>query len=206
MRHTIRHATFLLPALLFFGCGPSVWERSFSYEPGNSTATHTETRPARIVVREAPWGRVGPALEAERERIIESDTHPDDWSESKARVSEEAILRELQLPIDTAQAKLIGRSQFRTTEQPNPESEELRTFAGDIGADYVVWSRRVLGKVDTVEHEPVRSSRWRTDRVWNDNRKRYEYERTWGPDTVWVPVVVARDEVRWVVFYITEQP
>ena len=94
---------------------------------------------------------------------------------------------------------------FRTTQPTDPDSPELRSFAASVGADYVVWSKHVVGKVETVEREPVQSNRWRTSRVWDADRKRYDYERRWGPETVWVPVVVEREQVRWVVFYLRQR-
>ncbi|QKK07186.1 MAG: hypothetical protein HND58_02770 [Planctomycetota bacterium] len=187
------------------GCGPSVWERSFSFEPEAAAAPVATIKPANVVVRDAPWGRVGPALEAERQRLVASDTHREDWSADRARESKLAILRELQLPFEAANAELLGRSHFRTTQPTDPDSPELRSFAASVGADYVVWSKHVVGKVETVEREPVQSNRWRTSRVWDADRKRYDYERRWGPETVWVPVVVEREQVRWVVFYLRQR-
>lgn len=184
-------------------CGPSVWERSYSLEPGAEAAP--ETRPADVVVRDAPWGRVGPALAAEQQRVVESETHRDDWDADAARESSLAILRELQLPIEPEDTRLIGRSHFRTTRPPDPDGAELRNFAASVGADYAIWSKGVVGRVETVEREPVRTNRWRTNRVWDADRKRHEYVRSWGPETVWVPVVVEREQVRWVVFYVARR-
>ena len=201
-------ATVLIFAISLhaIGCGPSVWERSFVYEPGRAPPLAlSASRADAVVVRSVPWGRVGPALKAEHQRVLESKAHRDDWDADTARASELALLQELQLPIAADDAELIGRSRFRTTQQPNPNADGLRRFAAGLGADYVIWSSRVLGKVDTIKHEAVRTERWRSDRVWNDNRKRYEYVRRWEPETTWVPVVVKRDEVWWVVFYLRQK-
>lgn len=203
MRFPTAPILFLAISLHSIGCGPSVWERSFLPEPGISASSARPASPAsEVVVRSVPWDRVGPALAAEHQRLAESETHRTDWSADEARASEILILRALQLPIAAEGAELLGRSHFRTTQQPNPAGDELRRFAAGLGADYAIWSSRVLGKVDTVKHEAVRTDRWRSDRVWNDDRRRYEYVRRWEPETVWVPVVVERDEVRWVVFYV----
>lgn len=190
----------LVASLLFFslGCGPSVWERSFTPEPG----IHPVEPTTAAVVREAPWGRVGAVLEAESTRLVESDIHRDDWTPDQARESEAALLDALQLPVSIEYARLIGRSHFKTTSRVNPRDAALATFAQSLGADYAIWSSRVLGKVETVEREAVWTDRWRWDRVWDDDRRRYEYVRRWQPETVWVPVVIERDEVRWVVFYV----
>ena len=185
------------------GCAPNVWERSFSFEPGVEALPRT--KPADIVVRNAPWARVGPALAAEQQRVAQSETHRDDWDAEAARESALAILRELQLPIEPEDARLIGRSHFRTTQPPDPDAAELRNFAASVGADYAIWSRGVVGRVETVEREAVRTNRWRTNRVWDADRKRHEYVRNWGPETVWVPVVVEREQVRWVVFYLRQE-
>ncbi len=188
------------------GCGPSVWEQSFAYEPGRAPPSSlSASRADGVVVRSVPWGRVGPALKAEQQHVVESDKHRNDWPAGPARASELALLQELQLPIAAERVELIGRSRFRTTQPPNPNADGLRRFAAGLGADYVIWSNRVLGKVDTIKHEAVRTERWRSDRVWNDNRKRYEYVRRWEPETTWVPVVVKRDEVWWVVFYLRQK-
>jgi len=182
------------------GCGTSVWEQSFAYEPGVEAAA--PVRAADVVVRDAPWGRVGPALSAEQQRLVASETHREDWPADVARESDLEILRELQLPFEAEEVVLLGRSHFRTTQPPDPEAAELRRFAASIGAEYAVWSRHVVGRVEAVEREPVQSTRWRTNRVWDADRKRHEYVRRWEPETVWVPVVVEREQSRWVVFYL----
>lgn len=155
-------------------------------------------------MRDAPWGRVGPALDAERDRLVVSNTHREDWPKETARASELELLRALQLPVAPEDVSLIGRSYLRTTKPPDPESAELREFAAGLGANYAIWSSRVVGRVETIEHEPVRAHRWRTAREWDADRNRYEDVRRWEPETVWVPVVVEREQTRWVVFYIRQ--
>lgn len=187
--------------VLSVGCGPSVWERSFAYEPGVSPATPT----TGVVVREAPWGRVGPALAAENKRLVESDTHRDDWTAERARESELAVLGAMQLPIGAERARLLGRSRITTTHRLDPEGGELAAFGKSIGADYAIWTSRALGKAQTIEREPITRDRWRWERIWDADRSRFIYVRRWEPDTVWAPVVVERDEVRWVVFYVKDE-
>ena len=198
MRRLCAPLLALASLLLGGGCGSNVWERSFELEPGAMAATPTES----VVIRNAPWGRVGPALQAENERITQSDTHRDDWTAEEARESELALLGALQLPFDTQQASLLGRSNITTTRTLDPDGAELARFAESIGADYAIWSSRPLGKAQTIEREPVRRDRWRWERIWDADRRRFVYARRWEPDTVWIPVVVEREEVRWVVFYI----
>jgi hypothetical protein len=196
------HAVLVIGlAFVGLGCGPSVWERSFEFESGVSGAAPT----AGVVVREAPWGRVGPALEAERERIIASDTHREDWAPDRARENEIEVLAALQLPIDPANARLLGRSHFKTTQPVAPEAGELAAFGAGLGADYAIWASQPLGKAETIEHEAVTRDRWRWDRIWDADRGRFLYVRRWDPETVWVPLVIERDEVRWVVFYVRRE-
>lgn len=201
------HALILCcAAACLTGCaGPSVWERSFQPEPGfeaRPEAAAPLTPPQSVVIRDAPWGRVGPALAAEAERIVASDVHRDDWSPEQAREAEVELLEALQLPIPPQDAELLGRSHFTTTATPDPDAGELRAFAASLGADYAIWSRQTLGKAERIVREPVWTDSWRWDRVWDDDRGRYDYVRRWDRDTVWVPVVVERDEVRWIVFYV----
>lgn len=200
MKHT---AAFLALAwcLAALGCGPSVWERSFEFEPGVAGAVPTET----VLVREAPWGRVGPALSAESQRIATSDTHRDDWTPDQARTSELGLLGALQLPVPAEQTTLLGRSNITTTQTLDPAGAELAEFARSIGARYAIWSRQTLGKAQTVEREPVTRDRWRWQRIWDADHNRFIYTRRWEPETVWVPVVVEKNEVRWVVFYIRDE-
>ena len=189
----------ILP-LLPSGCGPSVWERSFTPEPGVGRAAPVE----QTVVRAVPWGRLGPALEAESRRLVASETHRADWSAGQVREAELALLGALQLPIDPDEAQLLGRSHFKTTRQVDPTAGELADFAASIGAEYAIWSRQSLGKAETIEREALTRDRWRWERVWDADDERFIYVRRWEPETVWVPVVIERDEVRWVVLYIRQ--
>ncbi|MBK7403588.1 MAG: hypothetical protein IPJ41_02860 [Phycisphaerales bacterium] len=198
MNRILRMTVAALWVFVGAGCGSSVWQKSFAYEPGRVAATPT----ASVVVREAPWDRVGPALAAERERIAQSDTHRDDWPAEQARANDAALLKSLQLPADAGEMTLLGRSSFKTTHQPDPAGADLSKFAESVGADYAIWSRRLLGKADTVEREPVQQDRWRWEPIWDADRNRFVYVRRWDTDTAWVPVVVKKDEVRWVVFYV----
>lgn len=183
------------------GCGPSVWQRSFELEPGVTAPPPT----TGVVVREAPWGRVGPALAAENERIVQSDTNRLDWTAEQARESELAVLRALQLPVPAERARLIGRSNITTTQSLDPGGKELAEFAASVGADYAVWSSQPLGKTQVVEQEPVTRDRWRWERIWDADRNRFIYTRRWEPETVWVPLVIEKNEVRWVVFYVKDE-
>ena len=183
------------------GCGPSVWERSFEFEPGVAAGAPSAT----VLVRGAPWGRVGPALAAENERIVKSETHRDDWSVERARASELEVLRALQLPVEAERARLIGRSSITTTQRLDPAGKELAEFARSVGASYAVWSSEALGKAQTIEREPVTQDRWRWERIWDADNDRFIYVRRWEPETVWVPVVIERDEARWVVFYVKDE-
>lgn len=198
MTRLINAVAASVAVLLSVGCGPSVWQKSFTLEAGRSASAPT----AAVLVREAPWDRIGPALAAERERIAQSDTHRDDWTPEQVRASEAELLKALQLPPDAGEVTLLGRSSFKTTHQPDPKSNELTKFAESIGADYAVWSRRVLGKADSVEREPVMQDRWRWEPIWDADRNRFVYVRRWDTETVWVPLIVKKDEVRWVVFYV----
>lgn len=190
-------------AALLTGCaGPSVWERSFEAEP--AAGPMAASGPA--LVRDAPWERVNQALAAEREAIAASDVHRSEWTAEQAEAVERRLLSAIQLPAGQAEtARLLGRSSFRTTRTIDPDSGELAAFAGSIGADHAIWTRRLLGKAETVEREPVFIDGYRSVRVWDDDRGRHVYQRRFETDTVWVPVVVERDEVLWVVFYVDTQ-
>jgi hypothetical protein len=148
---------------------------------------------------------VGPALAAENERIVKSETHRDDWSVERARASELEVLRALQLPVEAERARLIGRSNITTTQTLDPEGKELAEFAASVGADYAVWSSQPLGKTQVVEQEPVTRDRWRWERIWNADDGRFIYVRRWEPETVWVPLVIEKNEARWVVFYVKDE-
>lgn len=201
MRHFLASLLVAGWVLAGVGCGPSVWERSFEFEPGVAAGAPT----ASVVVREVPWGRVGPALAAENERIVKSETNRLDWPAEQARESELGVLKALQLPVPAEQAHLIGRSNLTATQKLDPAAPELAKFAESIGADYAIWSTQPIGKAQVVEKEPITRDRWRWERIWDADRNRFIYTRRWEPETVWVPLVIEKNEVRWVVFYVKDE-
>jgi hypothetical protein len=180
----------IVGVLALGGCS-SPWKDHYagSVSPGAPSA--------RVTVREVPWERVDGALREIQRVRAESPVHRDEWTEAERAEEKATLLRGLQISEDPSRVEVLGRSVFRTTDAVDPGDGELAKFAGEIGADYAVWSSSYVGKTDRIEHEPVR----RTGGGWgydSDRRGRWGvYDGTWD-----VPVVVSADEYAWIAYFL----
>ena len=174
------------------GCTASVWEREF-VRTGEVRAVEAGG-PVRM--REVDWGRLQGGLEGMRRAAAESDVPETEWSADRRAAAKAELLRILQVTDDAAGVEVVGRSEFRATRAMRPErDEELVGLARKVGATDVVWSRRLLGKAETIIREPVTT--YSTGWGWG-RRSRGGMEST----TAWVPVVVAADEYAYVAYFL----
>jgi hypothetical protein len=182
-------------AAVFAGCA-SPWKASF--EPAVEPASFEPTE--RVVVRRVPWERLDETLrEIERVRV-ESDVHPEDWTEARRAEEHAELVRALQIPADPDEVIILGRSVFRSTRDVSILDGGLSSFARSIGADYAIWSSTYLGKTTTVEQESV-TRRGYTYRPFRHKSGHIDYDYIPFHETVYVPVVVERDEHAWVAYY-----
>jgi uncharacterized protein YceK len=177
---------------LLGGCSVSVWERSFVAT--GEVAQVASNAPVRV--REVDWGRLQAGLERLQRAAAESDVPESEWPRERREEAKAELLRVLQVTGDPAAVEVVGRSDFRTTSELRPErDEDLVRLARKVGATEVVWSRRLLGKGETIIREPVTT--YSTDWGWGRRRRG-------GLDssTAWVPVVVAADEYAYVAYFL----
>lgn len=193
----MRSALLIALALSLSAC-VSPWEESFEAAPG----AYLEPLPpeAPVDVRRVPWERLDVALvELERE-VIESDTHPSEWPDERLAARDGRLL--LALQVSQPDARILGRSVFRSVDPIRPDDGQLGTFARQLGADLAIWSSRYQGKTTIVKQEPVTTygSRY-------GGRGRYGYDSDRGSyisfqETSYVPVVIEADEYAWVAYYV----
>ncbi len=203
MRRTGFVFVLTLLAATLGGC-VSTWQRTF--EASSAASSPARFEPTEdVVIRGVPWSRLNSALRAiDRERA-ESDIHPDEWPPSKQAAERVRLVKALQLSEDPAKVVILGRSVFRTTRDVDPIDGSLERFARSIGADYAIWSTTSLGKAQTVEQEPVTRTGY-ASRRFRDRDGRHDDDSFWYNETIFVPVVVEREEYAWVVYYIRVLP
>ena len=192
---TLRLAALSLTAVALTAC-TSPWRESF--EP----ATVADYPPTdRAVIREVPWERIDSVLrELDAERVS-SDVHPDEWPAERLEAHKARLATALQLSEDPADLEILGRSAFNSTADVDLFDGALSDFATSIGADYAIWSTSYVGRAQTIEREPVT----RTGVGWTRNRSRdghIDYDYLPYNETLYVPVVIERDQFAWVVYYV----
>lgn len=179
-----------------FGCA-SAWERSFESAPGEASFEPAE----RVMIRRVPWDRLAAALESIESARAASDTHPDEWPPERQAAEKAELVTALQLSEPPGKVSILGRSVFRSSADIEIFDGSLSSFARSIGADYAIWSTTYIGKAERVEHEPV------TRTGWSGRRYRRGVGSTDDgyisfPETIYIPVVVERDQFAWLVYYV----
>lgn len=183
------------------GCRTSPWESSLIAGPD---AAMPLPEGASVRVREVPWQRLGNTIEELRAQTAASDTHPDEWPQSRKDEHKAMLLKGLQISEPAEQVKIVGRTGFSTTDQRiGPGSPALVALAARLGADTVVWSSRSLGKTDTVVQEPVTHHTAGTVRDHRGRPGSSSYAETY---TYWVPIRVQADETGFVAFFLKTRP
>lgn len=189
----------LLCAAALTGCA-NRWSTSFEPAVGATGIVYPPTQ--HVTVRQVPWARLVPTLDGIQERLITTDVHPSEWSDETRREVQTDLLLALQFE-PTDDAEVFGVSSFSTTDDVRPESGELATYARSIGADYVVWADRSLGLRDTIVREPVQTSG--VYGGWGYGRRSRGHGGL-STETVWVPVVVERENIAFLAFYVRTGP
>jgi len=177
------------------GC-TSTWKSTF--EPASPSIYPPSDR---VVIREVPWERIDSVLRDIDASRASSDTHPDEWTPAQREAEKSLLVTALQLSEDPASLEILGRSVFTSTANVNLFDGSLSAFGRSIGADYAIWSTSYLGKTQTVQREPVTSTGFGYSRHYRrDGHADYDYLPY--QETVYVPVVVERDEFAWLVFFV----
>ncbi|MBL8764674.1 MAG: hypothetical protein JNM07_10440 [Phycisphaerae bacterium] len=183
------------------GCSPSLWESEFK---SNGAPAPPLARDAAVRLREVPWERLQGALGELRAQVASSDVHPDDWSPAQRADAHARLLRGLQITSDPAAVQVLGRSEFRTTSRVRPSDPQLEQFARRVGATTVIWTSTYTGKADSIEQEPV--NEWRTGTITDRlNRERRADAFYSDNATIWIPVVVQKDEYAWMAYFLRER-
>ncbi|MBM4108206.1 MAG: hypothetical protein FJ255_05265 [Phycisphaerae bacterium] len=191
----LRGATLAL-LLCLTGCA-NPWRDAFA--PARPGAPTLERLAGPAIVREAPWERVGPALERARAAIAADPQHPDDWPIEKRRAFDAPLLEALR--VNAADFDIVGRSRFTSTTPLDPADGSLARAAAQRGAVMAVWSSRFLGRTERLVSEPVHSYTSGTlSRRDRDGKRRTEtYSET---TTTYVPVKVQADEREYIAFFL----
>ena len=196
----------LAAAVVLSGCS-NRWRATYEPAVGATGAVYPPTE--RVVVRQVPWERLVPTLDAIQERLIASDVHPSEWDDATRRDIQSRLLETLQFDTDRfvpgETAEVFGVSSFTTTDPVRPGDGQLAEYAQSIGADYVVWADRSLGLRETVVREPV--TRHTYYGGWGYGSRRHGRGHSGiGTETVWVPVVVQRENIAFLAFYVRTTP
>ncbi|MEO1716892.1 MAG: hypothetical protein AAFR76_07230 [Planctomycetota bacterium] len=181
-----------LSALAMAGC-KNIWRDH--YRPIGSIEALPSS--SAIEIREIPWERMERAIAEAQTRAADSDIHPSEWDETTKVDARGELLRNLQIQADPADVRVVGVSSFRTTDIVRPWDGALADFAGEVGADLVVWSDRYMGKADAIVDRTVY-----VDSI-GDARDLDDDERTrFRSETFNVPIVVQKDERGYTAFFL----
>ncbi len=200
MNRTLAAASLAAIALLA-GCASSPWERNYDGVRLSDSATAGD-----VVVREVPWERLESVRTELKDTIVKSDIHPDEWTTPQREQFKATLLRGLQVSEAPSNVEILGRSEFKSTENVKPNGGALVAWAKKVGANRVVWTRRGLGKVTTVTREPVWTFTSGADYFRNDTDGRRRTVTYSESTTTWVPVVVQADETAWVAYFLRVPP
>ena len=178
--------------LVVGGCagGPSVWEQNLSSGPDAAPAIASQTQ---VSVRNIPWEQM-------EQTVVNQLAAAQRNAEAKSQ-----LLRGLAVPGNPAAVRVVGKSEFKTTDKMSTDSVEFHNLARKLGADTVVWSSKVMGKVDKVVQQPVTtmSSPSVSGRPFEANSRSGSLADN---RTTYVPVTVKADEVAFVVYYLRTSP
>lgn len=191
----LRLSLLALLLTLLTGCSTSHWEQEFVA----TAPIQPLPKEADVHIREVDWDRLQRGLDDLRREAAESDVPQSEWTADQHEHAKALLLRTLQVTADPAHVDLIGRSEFRSTDHLRPDRDgQLAVLARKVGATEVVWSRRHLGKTDTIIEEPVTT--YSTVHEWGGRRHRGQsYTES---STTWVPVVVSADEFAYVAYFL----
>ena len=188
------------------GC-VSPWEEHFEPSGGVSLVPLEFGPPVRV--REVPWERIDDALaELERE-VIESDTHPSEWSLRCLAERDERLLTALQYSEPPEDVLVLGRSVFFSVDPAiNPGGRDMISFAEKIGATDVAWTNRYEGKTQIVTKEPVTTTgfAYESGGYYGHRRGRHGGSGFSYTETTYVPVVVEADEYAWMAYFLRIRP
>lgn len=191
----------LLLAALLTGCATSEWERDYIPSARQSSLA----KDAPVTIREVPWDRLQAGLRELESEQSRSDAPASEWTSEKRAAAKGKLLKTLQVTGDPASVEVVGRSDFRSTTPLRPETsgqDDLKALARKVGATDVVWSRRLLGKADTIVQEPVTTYSSGFDDSWGRRRRNLgDYVDT---STSWVPVRVQADEYAYVAYFLRQ--
>lgn len=195
--------------LFLGGCStPSQWETSFvghrGFTPPARKETDSRARAAAaeaVRVREGSRERIDATIAELRAEAAASDVHPEEWPAERKAGADERLLRALQVA-DPARVVILGRSAFRTTDDLDPRSGALATFAARLGATDVIWTGQYVGKADKIVDYPVTTHSTGWD--WFDDRhdRRHRGGLASESSTAWVPVRVSADQWEYFAFYL----
>jgi len=181
-------------------CGSSHWQRSLLKGPETAPAgAATEA----VRVREVQWDRVQATLQEMRQIEAANEVHPDEWSPEAKQLHKSRLIQGLQISEPATAVFVLGKSEFKTTDSGIETEEaggELRRVARSLGADTVVWSRRLVGKADRVVQEPVTT--YSSGTWWWREGDRRRPESFNEQQTTWVPVRVQADETAYIAFFL----
>jgi len=147
-----------------------------------------------------PFERIQATLTSLTEQAARSDVHPDDWPREKRDAAHAELLRGLQVSENPATIRVLGRSEFTTTDRIRPDDGTLEKFARKIGASTVVWSSAYRGQADIIVDHPV--TEWRTSTWVGRGGHAVPFSETY---TVWVPIRMTADQYAFVAFFLTKQ-
>ena len=150
---------------------------------------------APVQVREVAWDRLQSGLKELEAEQGKSDVSPADWSAQRKAGEKAKLLKVLQVSEEPASVEVLGRSDFRSTTPLRPESSdqpELLAMARKVGANKVVWSRRLVGQADTIVREPMTTFE-------SDHRGRRVFSES---STTWVPLSVRADQYAYVAYFL----
>ncbi len=208
MRHIIILASCLtlIAAAALGGCaaGPSAWELNLTTGPDTATPLAAES-PVRV--RNITWERMEQTLSTEQVGATATDTHPEEWTPERRAEAKTQLLRGLQLSEPPASVRIVGRSEFRTTDKMSTDSVTFHNLARKLGADTVIWTSKVVGKADKVVQEPVTtigsgSGSGRSFEVGGGGRSGSFADNR----TTYVPVVIKADEIAFSVYFLRITP
>lgn len=180
------------------GCATSnQWERSLERGPDQSPGVNN----ASVKVRRVAWERIESSLLQLENEAASSDVHPDEWSTDRKLAAKGTLLKGLQVSQPASNVSILGRSQFRTSDEMRNQEPVLESVAHKLGANMVVYSTRYLGKTEKVVDHPVQSQSWRSG--YRRNRDGDYHPDSWSETTTsWIPIRMSVDETGGIAYYL----
>lgn len=179
------------------GCETSKWRQNLVVGPDTNTSLAAE---AGVRVREVPWERVDATLKQLHADLAASDRHFDEWPTQQKQAHKAKLLQGLQISEPAESVRVLGQSEFKSTDNTASDPVELVKLARELGADTVVRSSKYVGKADKIVQEPVTT--YSTGTVWwrdGDHRRPDSFSEQ---QTTWVPVRIQADETAYIAFFL----